>query len=252
MAYRRPKSAHTLTILEKRELLAEYFDYYRLLANSNPELLNSKLPRTAVSDLLDEIGELILKKADEFANSESEVSAFLKENPLPESLEPHLPNEFRAFCLSLNALKQWVSAEQAATDRYIFGGTSRAQFRNLAESCLISGVPASDCTIELHHPVRDGRPPIPISKEAHSRIENQTTGETTSDPIMEVLLPIKRAGNRSWVMLKLGCELLLGIAETDRSMNVQSSSKTFARKAREATGKGYEEILSWLNENNLV
>lgn len=252
MTYNRPKSGHSLSPNEKRGLLGEYFDYYRKISAEQPNLLNSKLPREAYAKLLDEIGMLLLRHSATKAHEAGEVSEFLDSNPLPEHLSDLLPKEFRAYCLALNALKQWVSAEQAATDRYIFGGTVRKQCRELTNACIISGRPSSDCTIELHHPVRDGRPPIPVSKEAHAVLENQGSSAGESDEIMEVVYPIKRAGNRSWIMLKLGCELLLGGAVTKKSKNVQSSSKTFARKVKEATGMDYSQILVWIDQNNLV
>lgn len=252
MTYIRPKSAHKLSPDEKRELLQEYFDYYREISTSKPKLLNSKLPRSVFDDLLSEIGELILAKSEELSASNNEVSEFLAENSLPEHLEHYLPEKFRAYCLALNALKQWLSAEQAATDRYIFGGTVRAQCKSLSDSCLVSGTPATDCTIELHHPVRDGRPPIPLAKEVHAEIEGQISAKREGDRYMDVIYPIKKSGNRSWVMLKLGCELLLGTANTTKSKNVQSSSKTFARKAKEASGLSFQELLRWIEANNLA
>jgi hypothetical protein len=252
MSYIRPKSNHALSPDEKRDLLQEYFDYYREVSKSNPELLNSKLPRSAFDNLLNDIGELILAKAETLTATGNEVSNFLAENPLPEHLEHYLPEQFRVYCLALNALKQWLSAEQAATDRYIFGGTVRTQCRKLSNSCLVSGIPADECTIELHHPVRDGRPPIPLAKEVHAEIEGQTSTKTEGDGAMGAIYPIKRAGKRSWVMLKLGCELLMGTASTTKSKNVQSSSKTFARKASEASGLNYQELLEWVKSNNLV
>jgi len=252
MAYIRPKSDHKLSPEEKRELLQEYFDYYGEISRSNPKLLNSKLPRGAFDNLLNQVGELILFEAEKLTEGDTEVSEFLAENSLPEHLEQYLPKEFRAYCLALNALKQWLSAEQAATDRYIFGGTVRSQCKSLGNSCLVSGTPATDCTIELHHPVRDGRPPIPLAKEVHAEIEGQVSAKKEGDKYMEVIYPIKRAGNRSWVMLKLGCELLMGIANTSKSKNVQSSSKTFARKASEASGLSYQELLEWIEVNHLA
>ncbi len=252
MPYIRPKSEFQLSPEEKRVLLQEYFEFYQNIAVKKPDLLNSKVTRTAFDDLLNEIGALILKRSELLANSDNEASRFLTENPLPEHLEKYLPRNFRVFCLALNALKQWLSAEQAATDRYILGGTARSQCKSLAKSCLVSGISAEKCTIELHHPVRDGRPPIPIAKEVHAELEEQSSADGEEDEVMKLLYPIKRGGNRSWVMLKLGCELLLEIANTTRSKNVQSSSKTFARKASEATKLTYPELLNWLEVNKLA
>jgi len=91
-----------------------------------------------------------------------------------------------------------------------------------------------------------------LAKEVHAEIEGQVSAKKEGDKYMEVIYPIKRAGNRSWVMLKLGCELLMGIANTSKSKNVQSSSKTFARKASEASGLSYQELLEWIEVNHLA
>jgi len=251
MAYVRPKSAYTLSRDEKRELLQEYFDYYHNASINNPGLLNSKIPRSAFNELLDEIGELILNKSESLSLNENEVNTFLKDNPLPQGIKKCLPDDFRVYCLALNAVKQWLSAEQAATDRYVFGSTTREQCKKIGDHCLVSGTPSDECTIELHHPVRDGRPPIPLSKEVHAAIEGQGAVSDMSDPVRKVIYPIKRSGNRSWRMLRLGCELLLDIANTNKSQNVQSSSKTFARKASNESGLNFKELLCWLDKSNL-
>jgi hypothetical protein len=252
MNYIRPKSTHSLSPEEKRVLLKEYFDFYQKISIETPELLNIKLPRNVFDSLLDEIGGLILEKSNSFASSDNEISHFLKNNPLPEHLSQYLPLEYRVYCLALNALKQWVSAEQAATDRYIFGGTARQQYKGLGTHCLMSGKSTSECKIELHHPLRDGRPPIPLAKNVHDEIEKQSAVIEVDDQIMQIIYPIKRKNNRSWVMLKLGCKLLLGNSDTSKSKNVQDSSKTFARQASKASGLNYEELLKWINNNGLV
>ena len=63
---------------------------------------------------------------------------FLADNPLPDGMAPLLPDSFRAFCLALNSLKQWVAKEQAATDRYLLGGVSR-QLSDASATCLVTG-----------------------------------------------------------------------------------------------------------------
>jgi len=41
-------------------------------------------------------------------------------------MAPLLPNSVRAFCLLLNALKQWVNKEQIAMDGYLFSSFARS------------------------------------------------------------------------------------------------------------------------------
>jgi len=235
---------------EKAELLHDYFAYYEHIARQQPELLNVKLERVAVADLLDEIGELLVERSRKFANSPGKVRDFLDATEVPNCIGERLADEFRAFCLVMNALKQWVAAESAATDRYLLGGTVRDQCRRMADHCLVTGEPLKNKLVELHHPGRDGRPPIPLSKAGHDAIEGANKG--SDDPIESTLREIKREGNRSWVMLRRGCLALLGADYEDCTDAILAGSKTFARKAAEATGLDFQELIVWLDEHDLA
>lgn len=248
--YERPSNKKPVAPDEKAELLRQYFAYYEQVAQQDPDRLNVKLERAAVADLLDEIGGLLLERAKALSSSQGTVRDFLDATELPECIRERLPDEFRAFCLILNALKQWVAAESAATDRYLLGSTVRNQCRKMADHCLVTGEPLDAATVELHHPARDGRPPIPLSKAGHDRIEFGTQG--TDDPVEATLREIKGKGNRSWVMLRRGCLALLGEDFDDSTPAVLSGSKTFARKATEATGLDYRELIDWLDEHDLA
>ncbi|WP_420130127.1 hypothetical protein [Longimicrobium sp.] len=140
-------------------MLREYCDEYARLGASEPDVLNRKVPREHFRKLLGPVGALVQQEAARMARDTGPVRDFLDHNPLPPSLQGKLPDDFQAFCLALNALRQWVIAEQAATDRYLLGGTARAACRAAAERCLVSGERLQRDRLELHHPVRDGRPP---------------------------------------------------------------------------------------------
>lgn len=171
--YRRPQPERRHTGRERDELLRRYYAEYSEIAAATPELLNKKVPKDAFNRLLGRVGVALLTESAELARLPGPVRTFLEENPLPPSIDGKLPPEFRAFCLALNALKQWVAAEQAATDRYLLGGTARAACRAAADTCVVSGVALDRERLDLHHPVRDGRPPIPLDREAHARLEGQ-------------------------------------------------------------------------------
>ncbi|MCC9601001.1 hypothetical protein LOC67_10635 [Stieleria sp. JC731] len=247
--YIRPKNDQPLSPTDKNELLEKYFAHYERIARQDPQLLNMKLPRGTFEDLLNKVGATLLEESKQLANSPGQMRDFLDTTELPEFLGQRLSTEFRSFCLALNALKQWVSAESAATDRFLLGGTARTQCRKLADHCLVTGDKLEDSVIELHHPVRDGRPPIPLSKAGHDQIEFTTA--SSDDPIDIELREIKRQGNRSWVMLRKGCMALIGEDVTDTTAAVLASSKTFARKANQATGLTYDALLDWLDERDL-
>lgn len=181
MPYERPQPARRPVRSTRGQRLDEYFAHYRELAARDPDALNRKIPRDAFAPLLERIGELLVTEAARAAEA-GVVREFLDGNPVPPPFEGELPDDFRAFCLALNALKQWVSAEQAATDRYLLGSTARADCRAAADACILSGEALDREGTELHHPVRDGRPPVPLSKAAHSRVEGQTTRSARPRP----------------------------------------------------------------------
>jgi hypothetical protein len=173
MPYTRPKNPHLLTRDQKLSLLKEYANACEARAETDPVTLSRKVPREAFAETLDTVGELLLEKAAKLAAEPGPVREFLDRYPVPGGFAEFLPDEFRVFCLSLNALKQWVSAEQAATDRYLLGGQARELCREAFDHCLVTGGHlGSDA--ELHHPIRDGRPPIPLSKKGHQLLEGQT------------------------------------------------------------------------------
>jgi hypothetical protein len=151
----------------------EYVAYYHRAAREDPTALNRKLPREALEELLDEIGYVLVTKAGELAKRPGPLRDFSDRNPLPERLAALLPYDFRAFCLALNALKQWVSAEQLAADRYLLGGAARKECREATTACILTEESLDPKHVELHHPVRDGRPPIPLSKKGHDVVERQ-------------------------------------------------------------------------------
>jgi hypothetical protein len=111
MAYIRPQPASKLNKAQRQVVLRDYYEEYRRSVEGDPDLLNRKLPRDAFAELLDQVGELALHEAGALASQAGPVRQFLDDNPLPPSLQGRLPDEFRAFCLALNALKQWLTAE---------------------------------------------------------------------------------------------------------------------------------------------
>ncbi|GAB5439662.1 MAG: hypothetical protein Fues2KO_00110 [Fuerstiella sp.] len=120
----------------------------------------------------------------------------------------------------------------------------------MADHCLVTGQTLDAATVELHHPVRDGRSPIPLSKAGHDQIESASQGN--HDPVETTLREIKEKGSRSWVMLRRGCLTLLGEEYAASIPAVLASSKTFARKATEATELDYRELIDWLDEHDLA
>lgn len=248
MAYKRPTNGQKLSKPEKLDLLRDYVRHYRQLSATDGAVLNRKVPRKLFLDLMDGLGETLLTESAKLADS-APVRTFLNDNPLPQSMKEQLPDEFRVFCLALNCLKQWVAAEQAATDRYLLGGNARKLCREAVKTCLVTDEPLSHDS-ELHHPVRDGRPPILLSKRGHASIEGQVAREH-SDPIGIKLCTLRKESNRSWTSLRRGCLDLLGKPEPWPSKASAAGARAFAKKAAMAAGVGYEQILNWLDGNDL-
>lgn len=183
------------------------------------------------------------------AASTGAVREFLDANPLSPTMSPLLPDEFRTFCLVLNALKQWVAAEQSATDRYLLGGVARQVCREATDKCLVTGETIGP-DAELHHPLRDGRPPILISKKGHASIEGQLSS-TSDDPFEQAVLAIRRERNGSWAQLRRGCLDLLGTPTSSTTRASTANARAFARKVSKSTSVTYAEILAWLDQKNL-
>ena len=248
MKYQRPKSDTRLTKQGKVQLMRDYVEFYKKQYAADAGALNRKIPREAFADILDAIGSLLLQTTAHLATAQGPVSKFLKNNPLPPSLNDKLPLETRAFCLAVNALKQWVAAEQAAMDRLFLGGKAREICRDATSICLVTGKPLDRKTLNLHHPVRDGRPPIPLSKEGHDITERQKP-RAIGDAVKGALSELKRKGNHSWIQLRLGCLDLLGRSVDHSTKNVGANSMTFARNAMKATKLNCDQLLEWLDQN---
>ena len=103
--------------------------------------------------------------------------------------------------------------------------------------------------VELHHPVRDGRPPIPLRKKRHRVIEGQTS-PAGDDPLEQALGALRRKRNGSWAHLRRGCLDLLGRPEPWVSKASAANARAFARRAAETTGATDANILAWLESRS--
>jgi hypothetical protein len=252
MSYTRPVNPKPVTPSEKIHLICDHVAHYKKIAVLATERgdyseLNAKLPKGAAEALLSDVGALLNQAALKAAKT-GMVKDFLERNPLPDSMKTHLPDEFRAFCLLLNSLKQWVSAESLATDRYLLGGTVRDKLRAACSHCMITG--AALDKVELHHAVRDGRPPIPLSPEGHRQVEESNAGSTDAQLIL-TLRELKAERTWSWKMLRDGCMSQLGEKIESRSKSALNTSRTFAKKAQIRTGLSFEQLLESMDESGL-
>ena len=243
--YKRFENKNKLDKSQKIKLLEEYIKYYEDIKTSQGiEKLNIKIPRELFDDIIDKIGTILIEKSNELSKN-GPVKEFLDNNPLPENMAKLLPDEFRTFCLILNALKQWVSAEQSATDRYLFGGTARTTLKEAAKICIITNDLLTE-DAELHHPLRDGRPPILISKKGHNLIENQQgiSGDDNGDTIWKIMKIYKKEKHGSWKLLREGCNAII-----DPSKECRTNAKSFANTIIRETGLSAEEIIEKLDSN---
>lgn len=250
--YKRYINNEKLTKEQKIELLSLYITFYKnLIRKKDINELNKKMPRDYAEGILDEIGALLVRKANELSKEEGPIKQFLKDNPLPTVIKDKLPDNFRVFSLILNALKQWVSAESNYTDRFLLGGTAREICKLSAKKCLVTGKNLGQDR-QLHHPLRDGRPPIVLSKCGHAMIEHQLPAKSatsrfrmTDNTLKIKKLKADRHGSR--VLLKEGLLFLLGKTEKARPLGI-----SFARKVIKETGLNPEEILKLLKDESLI
>jgi len=250
MAYKRYKCETSLSKQEKVNLMAEYIDYYEsLIKDKGLDILNIKIPREVFHCVLDNIGTIVNEQAIKMANEDGPVRDFIKANPLPPHLQELLPNEFRVFALLLNSLKQWVSAESAATDRFLLGGTAKDTCRSAVDKCILTGDELGKDT-ELHHPLRDGRPPILLSKKGHKLIEQNNQKSITenieNDELWNLIIQLRKNSKMSWVQLKEGC-----IAIITGSRDCRSGAKSFANKVIKETNLSAKDLIEMLKERGL-
>jgi len=251
MSYTRYTNKKTLNKNEKIKLLEEYNEYYKQkLRTDGLNSLNIKIPRNVFENTLDRIGCILIEESAKLAKDKN-VKEFLDNNPLPPHMKEFLPDDFRTFSLLLNAMKQWVSAESAATDRYLLGGTARETCRNAMIKCIVTdellGMDA-----ELHHPMRDGRPPILLSKNGHNQVErsNQNkmdpTKSDSNNKIWDRIIELKSERHMSWIQLREGCNAIL-----TGSANYRAGAKSFANTVIRETGLNPREILTLLDSLKL-
>ena len=131
--YSRYKASKKLEGDSRRQALAAYVAHYAKIAEAQPELLNQKVPRAAFDSVLHEIGLLMQQRARELATGAGAVRDFLGKNPVPACLGGELTDEVRAFCLLLNALRQWSVGEQLAMDRLLLSGNVRKELKERKE-----------------------------------------------------------------------------------------------------------------------
>ena len=250
MAYIRPQNLQNISKSEKNSLLSEYIAHYKKAVQEHGvEALNAKIPRETFSSVLNTIGEFLQDQSNMLLKENNNIKIFLENNPLPPHMATLLPENYRVFALLLNALKQWVSAESSATDRYILGGTARQACREATNNCIVTGEKLGK-DAELHHPVRDGRPPILLSKKGHDiveagntqQIKQQATLTEEQVSLWDKLQRMRAKRNQSWKQLREGC-----LAHSQSSSPCRPGAKSFANVASKETGKTPEEIIRLLD-----
>jgi hypothetical protein len=236
----------------RRLALAEYVRHYTIIAEEDRTLLNQKLPRKVFESVLVKIGNLLKAEARRMSTDDKETVEFLKRNPLPECLGTALTPEVRTFALLLNSLGQWTTAEKLAMDRFLFSGNVRKELKSLSNTCPICPDEFDVGKAELHHPVRDGRPPILLSKKGHEIVEGLVIIPPDDYDALR-LVEHRRASNGrySWVKLRIGCLVALDRAPemlSDATIRSGRSALTFVKKE---TGFSAENILAILDRYSL-
>jgi hypothetical protein len=179
------------------------------------------------------------------ADPSSALQRFLEKNPWPQQLSDlTLSEEERASFIIMNALKVWVSKEQAYMDTLFTGGQFRKRLRSMAagRKCPKCNTPLLKESTQFHHAVRDGRPPLPIGKDCHGILENQrkaveSTGTAEEAQVSGIVRTIRRKHRASWVNLLKAVRSLRGLPhEPFGTDNVKATSKSIVRHMQRETG----------------
>lgn len=256
----------SLSPAEKRTLVEALYNHLKC----NQLKINSKVPREAFDEFIDELISLFYKYAEYYTNNDTPVRKFLNDNNPPKELKQYLPNKFRAICLMLNGIKQWLSKEQTNSDKFILGAGYKKLLKEGFKTCIVTNTPInSSSKFEFHHILRDGTPPIPLTPDGHRKIEGISQNsnsivkggenfrheihqssktnilsvnipeEKYSDIVHKRISPIKQNGHYSWVQLR---------KQLNTSIQVGVVKGSFAIKAIEASGLTAVELLEWLNK----
>ena len=249
MAFKRFENLNPLSKQEKIGLLENYIAHYKnIVAENGLDALNIKIPRAVFEPILDMIGNIVVEESIN-ASKEGAVKQFLDDNPVPDKMKELLPDEFRAYSLLLNALKQWVSAESAATDRFLLGGTARQTCRSVIDKCIVTNESLS-LDAELHHPIRDGRPPILLSKKGHEIIEQNNqkfnSSRAEEDDVWDKIKSLKAEKHMSWLQLREGCKAIIL-----QGGSCRPGAKSFANKVVNETGLAAKEIIGLLDSRSV-
>ncbi|NBJ09339.1 hypothetical protein [Microvirga arsenatis] len=96
-----------------------------------------------------------------------------------------------------------------------------------------------------------GKALLEFSQQISSPRRDETGRAAISDDLAtEIIKDLKRKyRNASWVMLRKGCEELDGQPARHTTKDVGASSRSFARRAMEATGLGPAAILAIMDRN---
>ena len=86
---------------------------------------------------------------------------------------------------------------------------------------------------------------------ASIKIPKNINGSTHNAPVLEQIKAIRERNNRSWSNLRKGCLDQMGVSVPHGTPKVRASSRTFAKKASEATGLKYPEIVALLDQHAL-
>jgi HNH endonuclease len=94
-------------------------------------------------------------------------------------------------------------------------------------------------------------PTLPALPAVVSEGSNGMNGSTHTGPNLGKISEIKKTMNRSWINLRRGCLDQMGVSVPHGTPKVGASSRTFAKKAHEATGLKYADIVALLDQHRL-
>lgn len=137
-------------------------------------------------------------------------------------------------------------------DRLLLSGNVRKELKELFTICPVAPDDTDVASVELHHPLRDGRPPLPLSKKGHSIVEGLLVLKP-DDADGVALVNFRKTGKQpiSWKRLRVGCLNLSGIEPEGFKKTYLSGARSWVRKAMKETSLTEDRILAFLDRYDL-
>jgi hypothetical protein len=128
---------------------------------------------------------------------------------------------------------------------------ARQEVASVSERCIVAISKLLASNPAALPPLTAELPAIPVLSAVVSQGSDGVNGSTHAASVLEQIKAIRERMNRSWINLRRGCLDQMGVGVPHGTPTVGASSRTFAKKAHEATGLSYAAIVALLDQHSL-